>query len=87
MDRTHTCGELSEKHDKKSVVLKGWVDSRRDHGNLTFVDIRDRYGLTQIVLNPETDAKVHELGKGLRREFVVRIEGKVRKRPQGTVNL
>ncbi|HZX19629.1 MAG TPA: aspartate--tRNA ligase [archaeon] len=86
MDRTHTCGELTDKNTGKTVVLNGWVDSRRDHGGLTFIDLRDRYGLTQIVLDPKTSKSVHDIGKEIRKEFVVRIEGKVRKRPSGTEN-
>ncbi len=86
MDRTHTCGELTDKMVGKKVVLNGWVDSRRDHGGLTFVDLRDRYGFTLVVLNPEMNRKVHETGKEIRREFVVRVEGKVNKRPKGTEN-
>jgi len=86
MDRTHTCGQLTKKDIGKDIVLNGWVDTRRDHGNLIFIDIRDRYGLTQVVLNPEVNAVAHGLGGQLRREFVVRIEGKVNARPDGTVN-
>ncbi len=70
----------------KKATLAGWVDTRRDHGSLTFVDLRDRYGLVQVVLNPEKHREVHEAGKKLRREFVVRVEGLVRKRPKGTEN-
>ncbi|MFH1390760.1 MAG: aspartate--tRNA ligase, partial [Candidatus Diapherotrites archaeon] len=86
MNRTHSCGELTKKEIGKKVVLNGWIDTRRDHGNLTFIDIRDRYGLTQVVLNPETSKEAHETGKKLRREFVVRVEGSVRERPTGNVN-
>ncbi|MFH0954689.1 MAG: aspartate--tRNA ligase [Candidatus Micrarchaeota archaeon] len=86
MKRTHTCGELSDKSVGKKVVLEGWIANRRDHGNLTFVDVRDRYGYTQVVFNPEADKKIHETAKTLGKEFVVRIEGKVQKRPKGTEN-
>src|SRR3989344_5037458 len=86
MYRTHTCAELDSKSVGKKVVLCGWVDTRRDHGGLTFIDLRDRYGLVQVVLNPEKSAKVHEESKKLRREFVVKIEGLVRERPKGTEN-
>jgi len=86
MIRTHSCGELTKKEIGKKVVLNGWIDTRRDHGNLTFIDIRDRYGLTQVVLNPETSKEAHETGKKLRREFVVKVEGSVRERPSGNVN-
>ena len=86
MDRSHTCGELTEKNAGKKAILNGWVDTRRDHGNLTFIDIRDRYGLTQVVVNPEIAKAAHETSKSLRREFVVRVEGTVKKRPKGTEN-
>jgi len=85
MFRTDTCGELTSKDIGKTVTLSGWIDTRRDHGGLTFVDLRDRYGLTQIVLNPEQRI-VHDAGKKLRREFVIQVKGKVKQRPQGTVN-
>lgn len=86
MMRTSTCGALNASHAGKSVSLAGWVHSRRDHGKLIFIDLRDRWGLAQIVFNPETHAKAHALAEKLRSEFVVRIEGKVRKRPAGTEN-
>ena len=85
MFRTDTCGELTSKDIGKTVTLSGWIDTRRDHGCLSFVDLRDRYGLTQIVLNPEQRI-VHDAGKKLRREFVIQVKGKVKQRPQGTVN-
>ena len=53
MKRTHTCGELTKKDDKKEVFLQGWVQTRRDHGGVIFIDLRDRYGLTQVVFNPD----------------------------------
>ncbi|MBI4210049.1 MAG: aspartate--tRNA ligase [Candidatus Diapherotrites archaeon] len=86
MYRTHTCGELVAKDSGKAVVLCGWVDTRRDHGSLTFIDLRDRYGLTQVVLNPEKAEGAHEAAKRVRREFVVKVSGKVRARPKGTEN-
>ncbi|HZX34560.1 MAG TPA: aspartate--tRNA ligase [archaeon] len=86
MYRTFNCGELGVKNAGKKAVLAGWVDSRRDHGSLTFIELRDRYGTTQVVLNPEKNKVVHETGKKLRREFVVQVEGAVRKRPKGTEN-
>ena len=87
MLRTHTCGELNEKDVGKTTALCGWVGSRRDHGNLIFIDIRDGYGITQIVFNPQLDAEVHKTAEALRPEFVVKIEGKVEKRPAGTENV
>jgi aspartyl-tRNA synthetase len=86
MKRTHSCGSLKKANVGQEVVLAGWVASRRDHGGLLFVDLRDREGLTQIVFNPEINPKVHELAKDLRSEWVLAVKGKVADRPQGTVN-
>ena len=86
MLRTHTCGELSEKYVGEAVALCGWIGSRRDHGKLIFIDLRDGYGITQIVFNPERDASLHKQGERLRSEYVVRVEGVVEKRPAGTEN-
>ncbi|MBN1941007.1 MAG: aspartate--tRNA ligase, partial [Candidatus Diapherotrites archaeon] len=86
MHRTHSCGELTEKNLKKKVVLQGWVANRRDHGNLIFIDVRDREGITQIVFNPKSSGNAHKLASSLGREFVVEIEGRVAKRPKGTEN-
>ena len=82
--RTHTCGELRESNIGESVVLNGWVDTRRDLGGLTFIEIRDRYGVTQIVFEPQFNEEAHNLAKDLRSEFVISVEGIVRKRPEGT---
>jgi aspartyl-tRNA synthetase len=84
--RTHTCGDLREKNIGENVVLNGWVDTRRDLGGLIFIDLRDRYGITQVVFEPNFNKEAHELGGNLRGEFVISIEGKVRKRPEGTEN-
>ncbi|MDD5135727.1 MAG: aspartate--tRNA ligase [Candidatus Omnitrophica bacterium] len=86
MLRTHTCGELSEKSVGKDVALCGWVGSRRDHGNIIFIDLRDGYGLTQVVFNPQVRQEVHDIAEELRPEFVVKVEGKVALRPAGTEN-
>jgi len=86
MLRTHTCGELNEKAAGTTVSLCGWVHSRRDHGNVIFIDLRDGYGMTQIVFNPQEDAGLHRLAEELRPEFVVRVDGAVRRRPAGTDN-
>jgi aspartyl-tRNA synthetase len=75
--RTHTCGALRPDAAGRSVVLTGWVHRRRDHGNLIFVDLRDRYGLTQVVFNPEGSPQAHLLARTLRPEYVVGIRGKV----------
>ncbi|MFA7288153.1 MAG: aspartate--tRNA ligase [Melioribacteraceae bacterium] len=84
--RTHTCGELREENIGSHVVLNGWVNIRRDLGGVIFIDLRDRYGITQVVFEPHYNLEAHENGKKLRSEFVVSIEGNVRKRPEGTEN-
>ncbi len=86
MLRTHTCGELNEKALGKSVELCGWVGSRRDHGNIVFIDLRDGYGLIQVVFNPQVRLEMHAVAEELRPEFVVKVEGKVTLRPAGTEN-
>jgi len=84
--RNHTCGCLGNKFEGQKVILSGWVNSRRDHGGLIFVDLRDRYGLTQIVSDPEHNKELHKVADRLRPEWVVRVEGKVRKRPPEMIN-
>jgi aspartyl-tRNA synthetase len=86
LKRTHTCGELTASNEEREVVLMGWVDRRRDHGQLIFVDLRDREGVTQVVFNAEVDAEVHRAAKVLRSEFVVAVRGKVRRRENGLAN-
>jgi aspartyl-tRNA synthetase len=86
MLRTHTCGELKAGDIGKEVTLCGWVASRRDHGKLIFIDIRDRQGLTQVVFIPKESGEAYKLAQDLRSEFVIRVSGKVGSRPQGTVN-
>src|SRR3989338_2097987 len=87
MLRTHTCGELTEKQIGKKVTLCGWVDKRRDHGNVIFIDPRDRWGKTQLVFNPEGSREVHQAAEKLRPEYVVQIHGIIQERPTGTENL
>lgn len=84
--RTHHCAELTAKNVGQDVVLMGWVDTRRDHGGVIFVDLRDRHGITQIVFNPEVDPRVHELGHHLRSEYCFGVKGKVSRRPDGMTN-
>jgi aspartyl-tRNA synthetase len=85
--RTHTCGELRVEHVGKPVTLCGWVDSYRDHGGGLFVDLRDRYGITQVVFNPpDTATAIIEQSKSLRAEYVIRVTGVVAKRPSGMAN-
>ena len=83
--RTHTCGELSALHIGKEVVLCGWVMTVRDHGGLLFADLRDRYGITQVVFSPE-NAALHERAAALRNEFVISVKGQVVARPAGMEN-
>lgn len=84
--RTHYCGGLGGGDAGKTVVLAGWVQSRRDHGGLVFVDLRDREGVVQVVFNPEVSGKAFELAETVRGEYVVQVKGEVRKRPEGTEN-
>jgi len=86
MLRTHTCNDLRASHVGQEVTLCGWVHRRRDHGGLIFADLRDRYGLTQIVSDPNESAQTHEIANTIRPEFVVQIKGTVRKRPEGMTN-
>jgi aspartyl-tRNA synthetase len=80
MLRTHTCGELNISNLGETVTLSGWVQKSRDLGGTTFVDIRDRYGLTQLVFNTDTDAQLRDQGRGLGREYVITVTGKVLER-------
>jgi len=86
MRRTHTCCELGANDVGTEVVLMGWVQRRRDHGGVIFVDLRDREGLTQVVFNPKVSPKVHEKAHVLRSEYVIGIRGKVEKRLEGMTN-
>jgi len=86
MRRTHTCCELGADDAGTEVVLMGWVQRRRDHGGVIFVDLRDREGITQVVFNPEVSPKIHEKAHVLRSEYVIGIRGKVDKRLEGMTN-
>jgi len=86
MLRTHTAGELRAADTGKNVTLAGWVDRRRDHGDVTFIDLRDRYGKTQIVANASEQSKAHAALKDARSEWVLQVRGTVRPRPEGTRN-
>ena len=84
--RTHYCGQLNETHIDQDVSLCGWVHRRRDHGGVIFIDLRDREGLVQLVIAPES-RETFVIAERVRSEFVLRVDGKVRHRPQGTDNL
>jgi aspartyl-tRNA synthetase len=83
--RSHYCGELTLELDGQDVTICGWVHRRRDHGGVIFLDLRDREGISQVVVDPDTDASF-KLAENVRSEFVLRIDGRVRARPEGTVN-
>jgi aspartyl-tRNA synthetase len=83
--RSHTCGALRKEHAGAEVTLMGWVDSWRDHGGVFFVDLRDRYGKTQIVFHPGA-GQMHQKAKDLRTEFVIAVRGQVALRPKGMIN-
>ena len=87
MFRTHTCIDLDKSDISKKVILSGWVNKRRDHGSMIFIDLRDRYGITQIVFDPEISSIAHEIGKTLRNEWVISIQGEVVKREMINNNL
>ena len=87
MLKTHTCGELNRKNVGQAVTLAGWVHRRRDHGGLIFIDVRDRWGLTQVVFNPTSAPEVHARASDLRNEFVLQVSGAVQARPAGQENL
>jgi aspartyl-tRNA synthetase len=84
--RTHTCGELTAKNEKTPVVLNGWVHNWRNHGGIIFIDLRDRYGVTQVVFNPGADASLAERAAVLRHEYVIAVRGIVEKRPAAMAN-
>lgn len=86
MLKSHGCGELRKKHVGAKVDLAGWVDRRRDHGRLIFIDLRDREGIVQVVFNPEVSKSCHEIASEMRSEYVVRVSGEVAPRPPGTEN-
>jgi aspartyl-tRNA synthetase len=86
MYKSHTCGELRIKQQGQSVKLAGWVHRRRDHGGLTFIDLRDRFGFVQVVTNPNISPDSHKAMIPVRNEWVIMVEGIVRARPKGMVN-
>ena len=86
MLKAHSWGEIKKKHVGNKVTLAGWVDRRRDQGGLTFIDLRDREGIVQVVFNPETSKSCHEIASEMRNEYVITIGGEVALRPPGTAN-
>ncbi|MEJ7839523.1 MAG: aspartate--tRNA ligase [Thermomicrobiales bacterium] len=81
-----TCGSLRREQAGESVTLRGWVNRRRDLGGLIFIDMRDRFGITQVVFNPQTATAAHEIASSLRNEYVIEVTGVLRLRPDGTIN-
>jgi len=86
LQRTHTCGELRSTNSGQTVTLMGWVNRRRDHGNLIFLDLRDRTGITQVVLDKEVSPEAHAKAEAARPEYVVAVTGILRNRGEGLVN-
>jgi aspartyl-tRNA synthetase len=86
MHRTHTCGQLTAHHIGQKNTLSGWVANRRDHGGIIFIDIRDKYGITQLVFDPQTHPEVAKIIESARSEWVIKVEGEVRPRPAGQEN-
>ncbi len=86
MYKTHTNGELRKEHIGQEVTLAGWVHRQRDHGGVTFVDLRDRFGLVQVVANPEISKQAYDLAQDVRSEWVIQVKGVVRQRPEGSQN-
>jgi aspartyl-tRNA synthetase len=86
MYKSHTCGELRLANVGKTVELAGWVHRRRDHGGVTFLDLRDRFGIVQVVADSDTSPKAHQAMEAVRTEWVIQVEGTVRPRPVGSEN-
>ena len=84
--RSFYCGQLRAEHIEKTVTLYGWVDRRRDHGGVVFLDLRDRTGTVQIVSDPERTPDSHDAAAKLRNEYVIRITGRVSQRPEDSLN-
>ena len=80
------CGDVNKGHMGDFVTVAGWVNRRRDHGNLIFIDLRDREGVVQVVFNPELASGAHTIAESLRNEWVVQVKGRVTERPEGTIN-
>ena len=83
--RSHYCGQVDENLLGQEVTLCGWVNRRRDHGGVIFVDLRDREGLVQVVFDPDRE-EMFATAERIRNEFVLQVKGRVRDRPEGTIN-
>lgn len=86
MKRTHTCGDLRKSDDKKTILLNGWIHRKREHGGISFINLRDRYGVTQVVIDSDSPAELAELAQDLKMEYCIAVEGVVRTRPDSMVN-
>src|SRR5512136_867622 len=86
MYKTHTCGELRASHQGMPVTLAGWVNRRRVHGGINFVDLRDRFGMIQVVSDPAGYPEIHQALEEVRPEWVIQVQGTVRMRPEGLAN-
>lgn len=86
MLKTHTCGELNRSYVGQQVTLAGWINRRRDHGGLIFLDLRDRFGITQVTVDSEANAAAHDFAEQARNEFVIQVKGTVQPRPAGQEN-
>ena len=86
MYKSHTCGEIRASHSGQIVTLAGWVNRRRDHGGVVFIDLRDRFGMVQVVFNPDLPQEYVKIISTIRLEWVLQITGTVRKRPEGMIN-
>src|SRR5581483_3138729 len=86
MLKSHNCGELRPTHIDQEVTLAGWVNRRRDQGGLIFIDLRDRWGITQATINAQTAPEAHDAASTVGREYVIQVRGIVRARPEGMVN-
>ena len=84
--RTDYCGEIDINQEGTEVTLMGWVQRRRDHGGVIFTDLRDRFGMVQVVFSPETDQETFDLADNLRKEYVIAVRGTVKARPEGMIN-
>ena len=86
MKRTVTCGDLRKADDKKTVILNGWIHRIREHGGISFINLRDRYGITQVVVDSDSPAELADFAKNLKMEFCIAVEGVVRARPDTMIN-